>query len=104
MQMLFEKIAGDKITLQYNIPVINLNHLKQMTTTTGFIQFSKINQPDIESGYTLDDNARAMVAMCMYYQMKGDEKNIFYIYKYLNFIKFCQQPAGNFLNYVDKDK
>ncbi len=99
---LFDKLGGDKITLRYNIPVININHLKEMTTTTGFIQFSKINQPDIESGYTLDDNARAMVACCMYYQMKGDEKNIFFIYKYLNFIKFCQQPSGNFLNYVDK--
>ena len=60
--MLFEKIAGDKIKLQYNLPAINLNHIKQMTTNTGMIQFSKINQPDISSGYTLDDNARAMIA------------------------------------------
>jgi hypothetical protein len=26
------------------------------------IQFSIINQPDLNSGYTLDDNARALVA------------------------------------------
>ncbi len=45
--MLFEKIAGDKMTIQYNLPAINLNHLKQMTTDTGIIQFSKINQPDL---------------------------------------------------------
>ena len=30
--MLFEKIAGDKIKIQYNLPEINLDHLKQMTT------------------------------------------------------------------------
>ena len=45
--MLFEKIAHEKITLQYNLPAINLNHIKQMTTDTGIIQFSKINQPDL---------------------------------------------------------
>ena len=99
--MLFEKIAHEKITLQYNLPAINLNHIKQMTTDTGIIQFSKINQPDLCSGYTLDDNARSMVAMCMHFLLTGESKSIWYINKYLNFIKLCQQPAGDFLNYVD---
>jgi glycosyltransferase involved in cell wall biosynthesis len=101
--MLFAKIAGDKITLQYNLPVIRLDHFKKMTTNVGMIQFSKINQPDISSGYTLDDNARTLVAMCMYFQLTGDEESINDIYKYLSFIKRCLQPAGDFLNYVDKD-
>jgi glycosyltransferase involved in cell wall biosynthesis len=99
--MLFRKIAGDKITIQYNLPAINLNHIKQMTTSTGIIQFSKINQPDLSSGYTLDDNARAAVAMCMHFILTNDNKSIWYINKYLTFIKQCQQPAGDFLNYVD---
>ncbi len=98
---LFERISGGKISLQYNLPVINLNHLKQMTTNTGIIQFSKINQPDVSSGYTLDDNARALVALCMYFKLTRNEKSLVYIYKYLRFIRFCQQPAGDFLNYVD---
>ncbi|MCX6257426.1 MAG: glycosyltransferase [Bacteroidia bacterium] len=101
--MLFEKIAGENISLQYDLPVINLDHMKLMTTNTGIIQFSKINQPDICSGYTLDDNARAMVAMCMYYKLTGSENCVGLIQKYLSFIKLCQQPGGNFLNYVDKD-
>jgi len=99
--MLFEKISGD-ISILYNRPSINLNHLKQMTTNTGIIQFSKINQPDISSGYTLDDNARALIAMCMYFKLTGDEKSLHYIKLYLSFIRLCLQPAGNFLNYVDK--
>ncbi len=101
--MLFEKIASNKITLQYNLPAINLHHVKHMTTDTGIIQFSKINQPDICSGYTLDDNARALVAMCMYFKLTGDEESIYDIHKYLGFIKRCLQPAGDFLNYVDQD-
>jgi glycosyltransferase involved in cell wall biosynthesis len=100
--MLFEKIAGDKITLQYNLPAISLNHLRKMTTNIGMIQFSKINQPDIDSGYTLDDNARALVAMCMYFKLTGDEESVNDIRKYLSFIKRCMQPAGDFLNYVGK--
>ena len=101
--MLFENIAGEKITIQYNLPPIKLNHLKQMTTDTGIIQFSKINQPDINSGYTLDDNARALVAICMYFKLTGDIRIIDNIQLYLNFIKLCSQQDGGFLNYIDEN-
>ena len=100
---LFGEIAADQIELQYNLPAIKLDHLKLMTTATGIIQFSKINQPDISSGYTLDDNARALITMCMQFKLTGDQKSLFYIQKYLSFIRYCQQSRGNFLNYVDKD-
>ncbi|MDP3434853.1 MAG: glycosyltransferase [Bacteroidota bacterium] len=101
--VLLDKIVGDKITIRYNLPAINLNHLNDMTTSTGMIQFSRINQPDISSGYTLDDNARALVATCMYLETTGDKKIVYKIRKYHRFIKYCQQPDGNFLNYVNKD-
>jgi glycosyltransferase involved in cell wall biosynthesis len=94
----------EKIPLQYRIPVVNLNHVKKMTTDVGIIQFSIINQPDIETGYTLDDNARAMVAMCMHYERFRDNTDLDYIQTYLHFIKFCLQTEGNFLNYVDKEQ
>ena len=98
---LFESISSHRISLQYKLPAIKLNHMRKMTTHTGMIQFSRINQPDICSGYTLDDNARALVAMCMHYQLTLDEQSVYYIQKYLSFIRRCMQPAGNFLNYVD---
>jgi glycosyltransferase involved in cell wall biosynthesis len=99
---LFQFLTGNKIQLEYNLPEINLNYLKAMTTELGIIQFSKINQPDIDSGYTLDDNARALVVSCMYFKLSGDKETLKDIRKYLAFIKFCQQPTGDFLNYVDK--
>ena len=99
---LIEEVISQKMKLQYNLPEINLEHLKKMTNKIGIIQFSKINQPDIDSGYTLDDNARAMIAMCMYYQHSGDIDSVSYILKYLNFIKHCQQPNGDFLNYTNQ--
>jgi glycosyltransferase involved in cell wall biosynthesis len=96
--------SENKITLEYRVPEFNLAHIKKMTTEFGMIQFSKINQPDLGSGYTLDDNARAMIAVCMHYELTRKEEDLDYIRTYLDFIKFCQQPKGNFLNYVDEDK
>ncbi len=102
--ILFEKISDERIELHYKIPKINLNHFKNLTTDFAMIQFSIINQPDINTGYTLDDNARALVAMCQHYELNNDENDLEYINKYFNFIKFCLQPEGYFLNYVDVDK
>lgn len=91
----------EKIVLRYRIPEINLEHVKKMTTDFGMFQFSKINQPDPDSGFTIDDNARALISMCMHYELTGDEADLHYIYTYLHFIQYCQQPDGSFLNYVD---
>lgn len=102
--LLFEKIAKGTINLQYNYTAIKLDHLKAMTTDVGMIQFSIVNQPDLSSGYTLDDNARALITMAMLYKAKGDSDCLESISKYLNFIEMCQKPKGNFLNYMDKGK
>ena len=102
--MLFQQITSDKIKIKYNLPEINFSHLKEMTTEIGLIQFSKVNIPDITTGYTLDDNARALVATCMSFKMESSKDKIDQIRRYLSFIKFCQQPEGDFLNYVDQDK
>ena len=100
---LFEKMSNKKMDLNYRIPKINLNHFKHLTTDFGMIQFSIINQPDLASGYTIDDNARALVAMCQHFELTNDQLDLEYIIRYFNFIKFCFQSDGSFLNYVDKD-
>lgn len=105
---LFQRLANKKqpgnIQLHYRNPEINLAHLKKMTTDFGMLQFSKINHPDLESGYTLDDNARAMIAVGQHFKLTLDNRDLEYLSTYLNFIEFCQQPDGSFLNYVDIDK
>ena len=102
--LLFKELCDGQIKLHYKIPKVNLDHLTRMTTDVGMIQFSIINQPDIDSGYTLDDNARAMVAMCQHYELTRDEDDLKYIKIYFDFIEFCLQKEGCFLNYVDKNK
>ncbi len=82
-------------SLQYSLPIINLDHINNLTTDFGMIQFAKINQPDPESGYTIDDNARAMVAMCMHYESTGDINDLDRISTYLHFIEFCIQKMAD---------
>lgn len=101
--LLLENMAEGEIALRYSLPEINLLHLLKMTTEVGIIQFSKINQPDLESGYTLDDNARALYSFGHHYRLTGNEMDLHYMKIYLSFIKHCQQKEGNFLNYVDKE-
>lgn len=101
--ILFEKI-NKQLKFQYKIPEINLNHFKNLTTDFGMIQFSIINQPQISSGYTLDDNARALIAICQHFELKNNKEDMEYIYKYYNFIRYCLQTENYFLNYVDIHK
>ncbi len=101
---LFEKMIGRAFTLQFKVPGIHLDHIKNMTTDFGMIQFSKISNPDISTGYTLDDNARALIAICQHYELFREAEDLGLIHTYLQFIKFCLQPEASFLNYVNKQK
>jgi glycosyltransferase involved in cell wall biosynthesis len=96
--LLTRKTAGK---IKYNLPALNLYHIKQMTKEMGIIQFAKGNQPDKSTGYTIDDNARALIALCKHYEVTGDKEDLPLLDIYLEFLKYCQQPGGNFLNYVD---
>jgi glycosyltransferase involved in cell wall biosynthesis len=102
--LLFEKLASNAFHLNFKIPMINLSHIKKMTTGFGMVQFSKISIPDIHSGYTLDDNARALIAFCQHYELYRNENDLSYIHNYLQFIKHCMQPNGKFLNYFNDQK
>lgn len=103
-KVLQKTAAQGAIKLEYRNPKIKLNHIKNMTTDFGMVQFAKLNVPDLASGYTLDDNARAMIAMCQHYKKYREADNLKYIKIYLDYIEYCQQPDGTFLNYTDVNK
>ena len=98
----YKKLMVNASEIEFNYPSIQLGHVKKMTTDLGIIQFSKISIPDITSGYTLDDNARALIAFCLHYKQTEDKEDLPYILIYLDFIIRCQQPGGDFINYVDE--
>jgi glycosyltransferase involved in cell wall biosynthesis len=84
-----------------NLPRIRLTHLNAMTDSFGIIQFAKLTAPDSVSGYTLDDNARALAAAVKYFEISGKKKAFPLIHTYLNFIEYVQKDSGGFHNYVD---
>lgn len=90
--------------LYYKIPEINLQHINRMTTDFGMIQFAKICEPDLASGHTIDDNARALIAVAKHFELTGKFSDLPLINTYLKFVLFCQQDDGSFLNYVTTDK
>jgi glycosyltransferase involved in cell wall biosynthesis len=100
---LFERLANGEVKLKYRRPPLDLKHLKKMTTEVGIAQFCKINQPDMAYGYTLDDNARALIAFCRHYKITGDAQDLEYIKRYFRFVAGCFRPDGKFWNYVDED-
>ena len=80
-----------------SLPEINLTHLHYMSDSFGLFQFANFNKPNKKFGYTLDDNARALVVACALRDKKLVEK-------YLKFIHFCQQTDGTFTNYINHKK
>ncbi|MEO9870616.1 glycosyltransferase [Ekhidna sp.] len=98
---LFKKCLPSEDQFEYSYPNISLQHLKRMTTDEGILQFSSLGIPDLSSGFTLDDNARAMIGTIMHYSQFQNPEDLILIEKYFTFIKYCQKPNGRFNNYVD---
>ena len=100
-RLLFDQLTNREEDLRFNFPPIKLDHIKKLTTDFGILQFSKFSQPDPESGYTLDDNARALINIVMYDKAFPDDENLKLAFTYLNFIEGIQRNDGWFDNYKD---
>lgn len=101
---LFDRYAGLSEDYTKIFPKIKLDHLINITDELGVIQFSRNVIPDKSSGYTLDDNARAMIVCCMHHSMFKDNSKLKLIKTYLKFINYVQRKNGRLLNFVDENK
>ena len=102
---LFSEHSGElaEVSKYKKIPRINLNHMFLLTDDFGIIQFSQLSLPDIASGYTVDDNARALIVACLCYS--GKQKNLLKRAEiYLRFIEYALGEDGLFGNYVKSDR
>lgn len=100
----FSKLAPDFRVEEKHLPKIKLKHLLKLTDNFGIIQFAQMDRPDASSGYTLDDNARALIFAALYYEKYKTPAILKLINIYLNFIQFAAKPDGFFNNYVNYDK
>lgn len=102
--MLWSNVAREYSDLltQVVLPPMNLKHLKRMTDDFGLFQFGHLSEPNKAFGYTIDDNARALIVcttlLAQYTKQKGVES---LAATYLDFIESCQQIDGSFTNYLE---
>ncbi len=83
---------------QYLMPV-TIDYLLQMTDGFGVFQFARLSEPDARYGYTLDDNARALVTMCWYGGDAPDAQTVQLAGTYLSFIERALSEGENVVNY-----
>jgi glycosyltransferase involved in cell wall biosynthesis len=102
-RLLFDQLTNREDDLKFNFPPIKLDHIEKLTTNFGILQFSKFSQPDPDSGYTLDDNARALINMVLYNNYLPNDNTLKLANIYLNFIEDIQRNNGWFDNYKDFD-
>ncbi|PIN94454.1 glycosyl transferase family 1 [Candidatus Pacearchaeota archaeon CG10_big_fil_rev_8_21_14_0_10_30_48] len=86
------------------LPRINTSHFRRLTDDFGMIQFAKYTTPDLNSGYTLDDNARALIVATRLYKKSRSINSLKLIETYLKYIQYVQDSEGKFHNIVLKDK
>src|SRR3989338_5324599 len=84
------------------LPEINIEHIKKMTDDFGIIQFARYASPNPNSGYTLDDNSRALEVVSQLYTKTQDPKYINLARIYLNYLNHVQDRSGRFLNFVSR--
>ena len=88
----------------YKLPKLNLNHLFTLTDDTGIIQHAKHSMPNRDTGYTLDDNSRALIVAAMHYDYYRSERSLKLINTYLSYIYHSQKKNGFFHNLMSYDK
>ena len=79
---------------------VTLDHLDRMTDSTGLIQHAIYCAPRLDSGYTTDDNARALRLCAHLCSDKTSRSMLKRVTKYLGFLHFAQCADGGFHNFL----
>ncbi|MEX2111603.1 MAG: hypothetical protein WD845_00370 [Pirellulales bacterium] len=81
-----------------------LDHLDRMTDSTGLIQHAIYNVPRRDSGYTTDDNARALRLCTRLWRHHQDERMLSRVTTYLSFLEYARNSGGGFHNFLSYDR
>lgn len=92
-----EKLVEENIIL----PEVNLAHLKRMTDDFGIIQFSAGKEPDIMSGYHIDDVSRALILTSNLIARSANKNIKKLLSVYFSFIERCQTEEGYFNDFYN---
>ena len=80
------------------------NHLDRMTDSTGLIQHAIYGIPRRESGYTTDDNARALRLCVRLWNHYPEEQMFKRATTYLSFLEYARGVGRGFHNFLGYDR
>jgi glycosyltransferase involved in cell wall biosynthesis len=102
---IFNKVVKLREETTEKYPTIKLHHLRNLTDCTGCVQFAELSVPDNSSGYTVDDNSRALIVSTIHNKLYNSEISKELSNIYLNFLERVQDKDGRFndLGYKDKN-
>lgn len=91
--------------MRMSLPEARLDHMFAMTDSTGMLQHSVYSLPDRSHGYSIDDNARALIVTAMIWAQYQDEAVLPYMNTYLNYIHYAKPAGGGrFRNFMSYDR
>jgi glycosyltransferase involved in cell wall biosynthesis len=82
-------------------PLLKLDHLRRMTDDTGMLQHAIFTLPNYREGYTVDDNARALMVSVLVEEL-GHCEAVDLTSRYLAFICYAfNEETKRFRNFMD---
>jgi glycosyltransferase involved in cell wall biosynthesis len=95
---------GPKPPRPSSLPELRLDHLARMTDDTGIIQHATFSVPARETGYCVDDNARALIVALHADRLASSPATTRLVSTYLAFLHLAQTGEGRFRNLMSYDR
>jgi glycosyltransferase involved in cell wall biosynthesis len=92
------------IGLPIKYPDFDISHLKRLSDDTGLLQHARTSIPYYKAGYSLDDNARAIIVCLAAWHNSKEKVYLDLLDNYLAYTTFMQQKDGSFKNYMTFDR
>jgi glycosyltransferase involved in cell wall biosynthesis len=88
-----------------NLPEVRVDHLITMSDDTGLLQHAAYSVPNRWHGYCTDDNARALVAAMLHWELTEEETLMPHAVRYLGFLHHAwDADARQFHNFLRYDR
>jgi glycosyltransferase involved in cell wall biosynthesis len=87
-----------------SLPELRLDHLRRMTDDTGIIQHATYSVPLRNSGYCVDDNARALIVALHAERLQSSPETCGLVTRYLSYLQHAQRADGTFDNFMRYDR
>ncbi|HUY78822.1 MAG TPA: glycosyltransferase family 4 protein [Ktedonobacterales bacterium] len=88
------------------LPPIRLEHLRRMTDGVGLLQHATFSVPNYQEGYSIDDNARGLIAMVLLEEIGSEAPEVIesLATRYLAFLEYAfNGELGRFRNMLSYD-